>query len=139
MLFRNEDAMLEECRVCGTSRYKQNDNYTNRHHKWQIFCIIQNVYVKPTDISNMLPTETTNGFSTSGSLREQFCDSLYNSLWCAICETSTYWLECNSRPSFVMAPFWHTCFHGAPSEFDVVYMPMRLPTMARSGCLLSNI
>jgi hypothetical protein len=33
MLFRNEDVMLEECRVCGTSRYKQNDNYTNRHHK----------------------------------------------------------------------------------------------------------
>jgi hypothetical protein len=25
MLFRNEDAILEECRVCGTSRYKQND------------------------------------------------------------------------------------------------------------------
>jgi hypothetical protein len=25
MLFHNEDAMLEECRVCGTSRYKQND------------------------------------------------------------------------------------------------------------------
>jgi hypothetical protein len=25
MLFRNEDAMLEECRVCGTSRYMQND------------------------------------------------------------------------------------------------------------------
>jgi hypothetical protein len=25
MLFRNEDVMLEECRVCGTSRYKQND------------------------------------------------------------------------------------------------------------------
>jgi hypothetical protein len=25
MLFRNEDAMLEEYRVCGTSRYKQND------------------------------------------------------------------------------------------------------------------
>jgi hypothetical protein len=22
MLFRNEDAMLEECHVCGTSRYK---------------------------------------------------------------------------------------------------------------------
>jgi hypothetical protein len=25
MLFHNEDAMLEECCVCGTSRYKQND------------------------------------------------------------------------------------------------------------------
>jgi hypothetical protein len=25
MLFRNEDVMLEECHVCGTSRYKQND------------------------------------------------------------------------------------------------------------------
>jgi hypothetical protein len=25
MLFHNEDAILEECRVCGTSRYKQND------------------------------------------------------------------------------------------------------------------
>jgi hypothetical protein len=25
MLFRNEDTMLEECRVCGTSRYKRND------------------------------------------------------------------------------------------------------------------
>jgi hypothetical protein len=25
MLFRNEDAMLEECFVCRTSRYKQND------------------------------------------------------------------------------------------------------------------
>jgi hypothetical protein len=24
-LFRIEDAMLEECRICGTSRYKQND------------------------------------------------------------------------------------------------------------------
>jgi hypothetical protein len=25
MLYHNEDAMLEECRVCGTSQYKQND------------------------------------------------------------------------------------------------------------------
>jgi hypothetical protein len=25
MLFHNEDAMLEECRVCETSRYKRND------------------------------------------------------------------------------------------------------------------
>jgi predicted nucleic acid-binding Zn-ribbon protein len=25
MLFHNEDAMLEECNVCGTSRYKRND------------------------------------------------------------------------------------------------------------------
>jgi hypothetical protein len=25
MLFHNEDAMLEECRVCVTSRYKRND------------------------------------------------------------------------------------------------------------------
>jgi hypothetical protein len=25
MLFCNEDAILEECRVCGTSRYKRND------------------------------------------------------------------------------------------------------------------
>ena len=25
MLFYKDDAMLEECRVCGTSRYKQND------------------------------------------------------------------------------------------------------------------
>jgi hypothetical protein len=25
MLFHNEDAMLEECFVCRTSRYKQND------------------------------------------------------------------------------------------------------------------
>jgi hypothetical protein len=25
MLFHNEDAMLEECHICGTSRYKQND------------------------------------------------------------------------------------------------------------------
>jgi hypothetical protein len=25
MLFRNEDAMLEECLVCRTSRYKRND------------------------------------------------------------------------------------------------------------------
>jgi hypothetical protein len=29
MLFRNEDAMLEECRVCGTSRYKRNDKNIN--------------------------------------------------------------------------------------------------------------
>jgi hypothetical protein len=25
MLFHNEDAMLEECHICGTSRYKRND------------------------------------------------------------------------------------------------------------------
>jgi hypothetical protein len=25
MLFHNEDAMLEECLVCGTSRYKRNE------------------------------------------------------------------------------------------------------------------
>jgi hypothetical protein len=25
MLFCNEDAMLEECHVCGTSQYKRND------------------------------------------------------------------------------------------------------------------
>jgi hypothetical protein len=25
MLFNNEDVMLEECRVCETSQYKQND------------------------------------------------------------------------------------------------------------------
>jgi hypothetical protein len=24
MLFHNDDAMLEECRVCGSSRYKRN-------------------------------------------------------------------------------------------------------------------
>jgi hypothetical protein len=29
MLFRNEDAMLEECHVCGTSRYKRNDKNIN--------------------------------------------------------------------------------------------------------------
>ena len=25
MIFHNEDAKLEECHVCGTSRYKRND------------------------------------------------------------------------------------------------------------------
>jgi hypothetical protein len=29
MLFRNEDAMLEECRICETSRYKRNDKNIN--------------------------------------------------------------------------------------------------------------
>jgi hypothetical protein len=29
MLFHSEDAMLEECRVCGTSRYKRNDKNIN--------------------------------------------------------------------------------------------------------------
>jgi hypothetical protein len=29
MLFHNEDAMLEECRVCRTSQYKRNDKNIN--------------------------------------------------------------------------------------------------------------
>jgi hypothetical protein len=29
MLFHNENAMLEECRICGTSRYKRNDKNIN--------------------------------------------------------------------------------------------------------------
>jgi hypothetical protein len=29
MLFLNEDTMLEECRVCGISRYKRNDKNIN--------------------------------------------------------------------------------------------------------------
>jgi hypothetical protein len=29
MLFLNEDAMLEDCRVCGISRYKRNDKNIN--------------------------------------------------------------------------------------------------------------
>jgi hypothetical protein len=29
MLFLNEDTMLEECHVCGISRYKQNDKNIN--------------------------------------------------------------------------------------------------------------
>jgi hypothetical protein len=33
MLFRNENAILEECRVCGTSRYKRNDKNINEDDK----------------------------------------------------------------------------------------------------------
>jgi hypothetical protein len=35
MLFHNEDAMLEECRVCRTSRYKQNDKNIDEDDMWE--------------------------------------------------------------------------------------------------------
>jgi hypothetical protein len=31
MLFHNKDVMLEECRICGTSRYKRNDKNINEN------------------------------------------------------------------------------------------------------------
>jgi hypothetical protein len=35
MLFHNEDDMLEECHVCGTSRYKRNDKNNDEVDMWE--------------------------------------------------------------------------------------------------------
>jgi hypothetical protein len=51
MLFYNKDVMLEECHVCGTSRYKQNDKNIDEDDMGKN----KNVKRAPTKVSRYFP------------------------------------------------------------------------------------